>query len=161
METKVIYPGTFDPLTVGHLDLIHRSIKIFDQLTVAVAADMPKTPLFSLDERVEMVKLATQGLPKVKVDAFSGLLVDYLRRSQAHVVLRGLRVLSDFEYEFQLAQMNRKLDPEFEIVYMLPDERYTSISASLVKEIASLGGDVSEFVPEAIHRRLLAKFSRT
>jgi len=157
MRTLAVYPGTFDPLTVGHLDLIRRSCEIFSQVVVAVARDTQKTALFSPEERMEMIRQSIRPFPRVSVELFSGLLVDYMRSRQAHVALRGLRAISDFEYEFQLAQMNRKLYPEFEIVYMMPDERYTYISSSLVKEIARLGGDISEFVPSEVRPFLLAK----
>jgi pantetheine-phosphate adenylyltransferase len=160
MKTVAIYPGTFDPLTTGHLDLILRACDIFANVIVAVADtdSSPKTPMFSAVERVAMIKQVTKDMPKVSVDSFSGLLVDYMRSRHATVALRGLRAISDFEYEFQLAQMNRKLYPEFEIVYMMPDERYTYISSSLVKQVASLGGDVSAFVPEEIRPKLMEKF---
>ncbi len=158
MKTVAIYPGTFDPLTTGHLDLILRSCDIFAQVIVAVADSLPKSPLFSIQERVDMIKQVTKHLPKVEVESFSGLLVDYMRSRHAHVALRGLRAISDFEYEFQLAQMNRKLYPEFEIVYMMPDEKYTYISSSLVKQVAAFGGDVSAFVPDEIRPKLIEKF---
>lgn len=160
MKTLAIYPGTFDPFTTGHLDLIQRSCEIFANIIVAVAGSTPKEPMFSLEDRVSMIKQATQHLSKVEVDSFSGLLVDYMRSRHAHVILRGLRAISDFEYEFQLAQMNRKLYPGFEIVYMMPDERYTYISSSLVKQVASLGGDVSSFVPKEILPKLQSKFKK-
>jgi pantetheine-phosphate adenylyltransferase len=160
MQTLAIYPGTFDPFTTGHLDLIRRSIDIFAQVQVAVAASSPKQTLFTAAERVEMIREATRSLERVSVESFEGLLVDYLRSRHANVVLRGLRAISDFEYEFQLAQMNRKLFPGFEIVYMMPGESYTFISSSLVKEIAALGGDVSSMVPEAIRPRLHAKLGK-
>jgi pantetheine-phosphate adenylyltransferase len=157
MKTLAIYPGTFDPLTNGHLDLIQRSCDIFSKIIVAIAGRSTKDTLFSVAERIQMIHDATQQLPKVEVDAFDGLLVDYMRSRQAQVILRGLRAISDFEYEFQLAQMNRKLYPGFEIVYMMPDERFTYISSSLVKEVVALGGDVSSFVPENIKEQLTAK----
>jgi pantetheine-phosphate adenylyltransferase len=160
MKTLAIYPGTFDPFTNGHLDLVRRSTDIFSQVVVAVAASSQKDTLFTAAERVEMIRSAVRGLARVEVDSFEGLLVNYMRSRQAHVVLRGLRAISDFEYEFQLSQMNRKLYPGFEIVCMMPDERYTFISSSLVKEIAGLGGDVSGLVPETIHPQLLAKLGR-
>jgi pantetheine-phosphate adenylyltransferase len=157
MKTLAIYPGTFDPLTTGHLDLIQRSCEIFANIIVAVAGSNQKNTLFTVAERLQMIKETTAHLPKVEVDSFEGLLVDYMRSRQAQVILRGLRAISDFEYEFQLAQMNRKLYPGFEIVYMMPDEKYTYISSSLVKEVAALGGDVSSFVPEPIKTRLITK----
>ncbi|MBN1596228.1 pantetheine-phosphate adenylyltransferase [candidate division FCPU426 bacterium] len=158
MKTLVIYPGTFDPVTRGHVDLIRRCCEHFSKMIVAVAEHTHKKAFFSLPERVQMMKEATQVLPRVEVDSFSGLLVDYMRSRRVNVALRGLRAVSDFEYEFQLAQMNRKLYREFEIIYMMPDEKYTYISSSLVKEVAALGGDVSEFVPEEIRPFLMAKF---
>jgi pantetheine-phosphate adenylyltransferase len=162
MKTLLIYPGTFDPVTRGHLDLIRRSCENFSRIIVAVAEHTHKKAFFSLQERVDMMKDATKNLPhadRVEVDSFSGLLVEYMKSRQANIALRGLRAISDFEYEFQLAQMNRKLYPEFDIVFMMPDEKYTYISSSLVKEVASLGGDVSEFVPEEICGYLNEKFT--
>jgi len=123
MKTLAVYPGTFDPLTTGHLDLIRRSVDVFDHVIVAVAEHSNKRTLFPREERVNMIREVVQDLNRVEVDSFTGLLVDYMRSRQAHVALRGLRAISDFEYEFQLAQMNRKLYPEFEIVFMMPDER--------------------------------------
>ncbi|MCD4812582.1 pantetheine-phosphate adenylyltransferase [bacterium] len=164
MKTLLIYPGTFDPVTLGHLDLIRRSCEHFSRVIVAVAETTHKKAIFSLEERVEMVRMAAQTLPsagRVEVESFSGLLVDYMRSNKASVALRGLRAISDFEYEFQLAQMNRKLYPEFEIVFMMPDEKYTYISSSLVKEVASLGGDISAFVPGAVMDYLMEKYSKT
>ncbi len=157
MQTQAIYPGTFDPFTIGHLDLIRRALEVFSGVQVAVAASSPKRTLFTAEERVEMIREAVKDMDRVSVGSFEGLLVDHLRSRQANVVLRGLRAISDFEYEFQLAQMNRRLFPGFEIVYMMPDERHTFISSSLVKEVASLGGDVSSMVPAPILPRLLAK----
>lgn len=150
METIAIYPGTFDPVTTGHHDIIRRSCEIFSRIVVAIANNSGKQTLFSLEERLQMLRLATANIPRVEVDSFSGLLVDYLRSRKAHVAVRGLRAISDFEYEFQLAQMNRKLYHEFEVVYMMPDERFTYISSSLVKEIGTLGGDVTGLIPEEI-----------
>ncbi|MEW6515967.1 MAG: pantetheine-phosphate adenylyltransferase [candidate division FCPU426 bacterium] len=160
----VIYPGTFDPLTTGHLDLIRRSSENFPHIVVAVAGSTHKRPLFTLEERVEMARLAVRGLPqagKIEVETFEGLLVDYMRSRKATIALRGLRAISDFDYEFQQAQMNRKLYSAYEIIYMMPDERYTYVSSSLVKEVAALGGDVSDLVPPEIIPMLLAKFNRT
>lgn len=160
MHTLAIYPGTFDPFTTGHFDLIRRSSEFFDRIIVAVANNINKKTLFSTEERVAMIRDVVASMPRVEVDSFTGLLVDFMRSRQAHVVLRGLRAISDFEYEFQLAQMNRKLYPEFEIVYMMPDERYTYISSSLVKEVAALGGDISGLIPDEIRPKLLAKLGR-
>lgn len=159
----VIYPGTFDPLTTGHLDLIRRSCENFSRVVVAVAGRTHKQPLFSLDERAEMARLAVRSLPQcgqIEVETFDGLLVDYMRSRGATIALRGLRAISDFDYEFQQAQMNRKLYPAYEIIYMMPDERYTYISSSLVKEVAALGGDVTDLVPPEIIPLLKAKFNR-
>ncbi len=159
MKTIAIYPGTFDPVTTGHLDIIRRACEIFSSIIVAVADSTPKPALFSLAERVEILKLATRNMSRVEVESFNGLLVDYMRKREAHVALRGMRAISDFEYEIQIAQMNRKLYPEFEIVYMMPDEKYTYISSSLAKEVASLGGDVSSLIPEEVQPFLRSKFN--
>jgi pantetheine-phosphate adenylyltransferase len=158
MKTIAIYPGTFDPLTTGHLDIIRRSGNIFSQTIVAIAETTHKHPLFSLKERQAMIKAATKDLERVTVDKFSGLLVDYMRSCRAQVIIRGLRAIADFEYEFQMAQMNRKLFPAFEIVYMMPDERYTFVSSTLAKEIAALGGDVNSLIPEASMALFTKKF---
>ena len=153
-----IYPGTFDPITNGHSDLVQRATCMFERVIVAVAANTSKTPTFSLDERVTMAKIALAGLDKVEICGFDSLLVKFCRDKQARVILRGLRAVSDFEFEFQLAGMNRKMAPDIETVFMMPAEQYTYLSSSLVREIAALGGDVSEFVhPEvkrALHQRL-------
>lgn len=153
-----ICPGSFDPITNGHLDVIQRAARLFDRVVVAVAVNQPKGPLFSTAERLELVRQAVVGLPNVDADSFSGLLVDYVAQRGAHAVVRGLRAVSDFEFEFQLALMNRKLNEQVETIFMMPRESYTFLSSRLVKEIASLGGDVAEFVPppvlEALKRRL-------
>jgi len=159
----VIYPGSFDPLTNGHLDLIERAARLFDTVIVAVAVNEAKNPLFNLDERVELVTQSTRHLPNVRSDSFSGLLVNYVEQCAGHAVLRGLRAVSDFEFEFQLALMNRKLNEKVETIFMTPKETYTFLSSRIVKEIARLGGDVSPFVPpavqEALARRLSAKLN--
>jgi pantetheine-phosphate adenylyltransferase len=153
-----IYPGTFDPITNGHSDLVQRAALMFERVIVAIAANPSKTPTFSLDERVAMAKTALAGLDKVEICGFDSLLVEFCRDKQARVILRGLRAVSDFEFEFQLAGMNRKMAPNIETMFMMPAEQYTYLSSSLVREIAALGGDVSEFVhPEvkrALHERL-------
>ena len=154
MRRHLLYPGSFDPPTLGHLDLIRRGHDVFPKLTVAVLRNGGKSPLFSVEERVSMLKKLTKGLKGVSVDSFDGLLIDYIHRLKNPVVLRGLRVVSDFEYEFQMALMNRKLEPSFEVLYMMPDERYSYISASLVREVARLGGPVEKFVPEEVARRV-------
>ncbi|MFP2964179.1 pantetheine-phosphate adenylyltransferase [Myxococcus sp. 1LA] len=153
-----IYPGSFDPLTNGHLSLIQRSLKMFDRLIVAIAVNPKKTPLFSEDERRALIREAVQD-ERVEVDAFHGLLVDYVRRRNAGVIVRGLRAVSDFEYEFQLANMNRKLAPDVETVFMMTGEDYFYISSNLVREVASFGGDVTGLVPPNVHEGLKAKFA--
>ena len=146
-----VYPGTFDPITHGHSDLIQRATRMFDRVVVAVAANPGKTPAFSLEERVTMVRTALAGVERVEVCGFDTLLVEFVRTRRAQVILRGLRAVSDFEFEFQLAGMNRKLDPGIETVFMMPAEQYTYLSSSIVREIAALGGDVSELVhPEVV-----------
>jgi pantetheine-phosphate adenylyltransferase len=152
-----LYPGTFDPITNGHTDLVGRAARVFDKVFIAIAESSHKTPLFSLEERIAMARKEVRKLRNVEVVGFSTLLVDFVHEVKAGVILRGLRAVSDFEYEFQLASMNRHLGPDVETLFMTPDERYGFISSSLVKEIARLKGDVSEFVcPEvrkALHRR--------
>jgi pantetheine-phosphate adenylyltransferase len=152
-----IYPGTFDPLTNGHLDLIHRGSKIFDQLIVAILKNSEKTPLFTLAERTDMLKKGVADLPNVQVDTFEGLLVDYARRQNASAVLRGIRAVSDYEYELQMALMNRKLDPHIETIFMMPAEAYSYLSSRLVREIARLGGSVHGLVPPFVEERLRQK----
>jgi pantetheine-phosphate adenylyltransferase len=149
--TRVIYPGTFDPVTNGHADLVERASKMFDEVVVAIAAGHHKSPVFSLEERVALVHSAIDHLPNVKVIGFSGLLVNLFRDQKATAVLRGLRAVSDFEYEFQLANMNRQLDAQFETVFLTPSEHLSFISSTLVREIARLGGDVAKFVPPAVN----------
>ena len=155
---KAIYPGTFDPLTNGHLDLIARGAKIVDELVVAILRNSEKgTPLFSVPERLEMISEAIKVFPNVTVDTFDGLLVDYARRQGAKAVLRGIRAISDYEYEFQMAMMNRKLDPELETLFMMPAEKYTYVSSRLIKGVFRLGGDVTALVPSIVMERLKAK----
>ena len=157
----VIYPGSFDPLTNGHLDLIHRAAKLFDQVIVAVARNDGKSPLFSLAQRLELVAHAIEHLPNVSADSFDGLLVDYVEQREGHAVIRGLRAVSDFEFEFQLALMNRKLNERIETIFMMPKDTYTFLSSRIVKEIARLGGDVRAFVPEQVEGALKKKFAST
>jgi pantetheine-phosphate adenylyltransferase len=152
-----IYPGSYDPVTNGHLDLADRARKVFDRLIIAVLRNVEKDPLFSLEERVEMLREATRGWENVEVDVFDGLLVEYARRREARVILRGIRAVSDYEYELQMALMNRKLEPELETVFMLPAITYSYLSSSLVKEIARLGGPVHGLVPPIVEERLRAK----
>jgi pantetheine-phosphate adenylyltransferase len=152
-----IYPGSFDPVTNGHLDLIERGSKIFGSLLVAVLRNQDKAPLFTLTERVEMMREATAEYPNVEVDAFDGLLVEYARRVGARILLRGIRAVSDYEFELQMAMMNRKLEPGLETVFMLPAEAYSYLSSRLVREIAQLGGPVTGLVPAAVELRLRSK----
>jgi len=160
MSITAVYPGTFDPITSGHFDLIERAARFYDRLVIAVADNRNKNSLFSLEERVELAKLVTADLPNVEVIGFSGLLVDFVQEIGGHVLLRGLRAVSDFEYEFQLASMNRKLAPDVETMFMTPAEQYAFISSSLVREISALGGDVSEFVHPKVEEALKDKQSR-
>ena len=146
MTQRAIYPGTFDPMTKGHVDLIERACKLFDEIVIAIAASEAKNPLFTLDERIQIAEKIFEGNNKVKVVGFSGLLVDLAKDNNAKILIRGLRVVADFEYEFQLANMNRAMMPELESVFLTPKEQYSYISSSLVKEICKMGGDVSEFV---------------
>jgi pantetheine-phosphate adenylyltransferase len=155
--TKAIYPGTFDPLTRGHEDLVRRAASLFDSVVLAVADSRAKRTFFTLDERVEMAREVLGELKNVEVVGFKGLLIDFVRQHKARVVLRGLRAVSDFEYEFQLAGMNRSLYPEFETLFLTPSEQHMFISATLVREIALLGGDVSKFVDPRIEARLRRK----
>jgi len=152
-----IYPGSFDPLTNGHLDVVQRATKLFDRVIVAVATSESKHPLFTLEERVEMVAHAVRHLPTVEADSFDGLLVEYVERRSAQAVVRGLRAVSDFEFEFQLALMNRKLNERIETIFMMPKDTYTFLSSRIVKEIARLGGDVSSFVPASVQTALTEK----
>jgi len=152
-----IYPGSFDPVTNGHLDLIERGAKLFDRLIVAVLRNLDKAPLFTPDERVEMLNEVTQPWPNVEVDVFGGLLVDFAKRRGASVILRGIRAISDYEYELQMAMMNRKLEPNLETVFMMPAVAYSYLSSRVVREVAQLGGAVQGLVPPAVELRLRAK----
>jgi pantetheine-phosphate adenylyltransferase len=152
-----VYPGSFDPLTNGHLDIIQRSARMFDRVIVAVLVNASKEPLFSLDERVAMARDALRGEKRAAVDTFDGLLVDYVGRAGAGVVVRGLRAVSDFEYEYQMALMNRRLNDQVETVFMMPAEQYVYISSRLVKEVCMLGGSVNGLVPDAVEQRLIRK----
>src|SRR6058998_1558723 len=147
MSTLAVYPGSFDPLTNGHVDIISRGARLFDRIVVAILANAEKSPLFSMDERVDIARAVFRDQPNVEVDTFDGLLVDYVERRGAHVIVRGLRAVSDFEFEFQMALMNRRLRPTIETVYMMPAEQYTYISSRLIKEVFSLGGQVEGLVP--------------
>lgn len=156
-DVIAIYPGSFDPVTNGHLDLIERGSLIFDQLIVAVLHNADKDPLFSMDERIAMLKEFTSHIDNVRIDTFGGLLVDYARQVNARAILRGIRAISDYEYELQMALMNRKLNPELETVFMMPAVSYSYVSSRLVKEIARLNGSVTGLVPEAVEERLRNK----
>ncbi|MDE0976378.1 MAG: pantetheine-phosphate adenylyltransferase [Arenicellales bacterium] len=160
MTTKAIYPGTFDPITKGHIDLAERASQLFDEVVIAIAASPSKQPLFDLNERLEMAQISLSHVDNISVSGFDGLLIECVRTAQAQVVLRGLRAVSDFEYEFQLAAMNRRLDPTVETMFLTPSENYTFLSASMVKEIASLGGDVSQFLHPQINKRLTDRLGR-
>lgn len=152
-----IYPGTFDPITFGHIDVIGRASEIFSQVIVLVAKNTSKAPLFTIEERLAMIRSALRGRKHVSVDSFDGLLVDYARRHGASVIIRGLRAVSDFEYEFQMALTNRKLAPKIDTVFLVPREGYTYLNSSIVREVARLGGDVSDFVPPSVRRKLTEK----
>jgi len=157
MMRTAIYPGSFDPLTNGHLDVVQRAAKLFDHVIIAVAKNEGKHPLFTLDERVALAKQCLKSLPNVKVDSFDGLLVDYVVSKKARAIVRGLRAISDFEFEFQLALMNRKLNENVETIFMMPKDTYTFLSSRIVKEIARLGGDVTPFVPGPVKLALKKK----
>ena len=161
MSTLAVYPGSFDPLTNGHVDIITRGARLFDRIVVAILVNAEKNPLFTMDERVDIARAVFKAHPNVEVDTFEGLLVDYMERRKAQVVVRGLRAISDFEFEFQMALMNRRLKPQIETVFMMPAEQYTYISSRLIKEVFSLGGRVEGLVPELVEARLRDKKGRT
>ena len=159
METIAVYPGSFDPVTNGHVDLIQRSAALFDKVMVAILRNTSKTPLFSVEERKEMLEAAVRGFGNVAVADFSGLLVDFAEQIGASVIIRGIRAISDYEYELQMALMNRRLSSRVETVFMLPAETYSFVSSRLIKEIASHGGAISGLVPEEVERRLRGRFT--
>ncbi len=158
MPDLAIYPGTFDPITNGHLDLIQRGLQIFDHIIVAVAEGSFKKTLFTAEERLEMIRDAVSGTPNVTIDSFQGLLVDYVKSQNARVVLRGLRAVTDFEYEFQMAMMNRRLEPEIETVFLMTGLRWVFLSSSILKEAAVHGGNIEGMVPQFVYRKLQEKF---
>ncbi|MER3524626.1 MAG: pantetheine-phosphate adenylyltransferase [Ignavibacteria bacterium] len=155
-----IYPGTFDPITYGHIDVVQRAAVLFPKVIVLVARNPSKTPIFTVEDRVEMIKEVFQRDRRVTIDVFDGLLVDYARSHHASVLVRGLRAVSDFEYEFQMALTNRKLDADIDTVFLMPHARYTYLNSSIVREVARLGGDVSAFVPNHVRRRLIERFKQ-
>jgi pantetheine-phosphate adenylyltransferase len=157
LSVLAVYPGSFDPLTNGHVDIITRGARLFDRIVVALLVNPDKAPLFTMTERVDIVREVFAGLPNVEVDTFGGLLVDYAQQRGAHVIVRGLRAVSDFEYEFQMALMNRRLSDKIETVFMMPAEQYTYTSSRLIKEVFSLGGRVHGLVPDVVEARLRAK----
>ncbi|MCS6989644.1 MAG: pantetheine-phosphate adenylyltransferase [Chloroherpetonaceae bacterium] len=155
---RAIYPGTFDPFTNGHIDILERACNIFDEIIIAVAINSQKRPMFSADERAEMIRESVSRFPRVAVDTLqAGLLIDYAREKNAVAIIRGLRQVADFEYEFQIALMNRHLCPDITTVFLMPNEKYTYLTSSIIREVASLGGDVSDFVPEPVLKRLKAR----
>ena len=157
MSTLAVYPGSFDPLTNGHVDIILRGARLFDRIIVAMLVNAEKAPLFSMEERVDIARAVFRDQPNVVVDTFDGLLVDYVERRKAQVIVRGLRAVCDFEFEFQMALMNQRLNPKIETVFMMPAEQYTYISSRLIKEVFSLGGRVHGLVPELVEERLRGK----
>ncbi|MEW6658263.1 MAG: pantetheine-phosphate adenylyltransferase [Thermodesulfobacteriota bacterium] len=158
MPDIAVYPGSFDPITNGHLDLLQRALKIFDHIIVAVAWNPTKQCLFTIEERMEMIRVSLQDHPQVSIDTFAGLLVDYAQGKKARAILRGLRAVTDFEYEFQLAMMNRRLEPEIETVFLMTGLRWVFLSSSILKEAAIHGGNIEGMVPEIVHRKLREKF---
>lgn len=154
-----IYPGTFDPITNGHLDILERALKLFDKVIITIARNTAKNPLFTEEERIALLRQATKRYKRVEVDSFDGLLVEYVRQRHAIAVVRGLRAMTDFEYELQMALMNRKLNDTMETVFLMPNEQYTYLSSNVVREIARLGGDVSKFVPPMVRKALRQKIA--
>jgi pantetheine-phosphate adenylyltransferase len=158
MKRRAIYPGSFDPVTNGHLDLIDRAVKLFDEVIVAILRNPGKSALFTIEERMEMLRAAVPW-PQVQIDAFDGLLVDYAKQKKATAIIRGIRAVSDYEYEMQMALMNRRLNPEVETIFMLPGEPYSYLSSKLVKEVFSLGGSITGLVPQLVEQRLFEKYT--
>ena len=160
-ERVAVYPGTFDPITNGHLSIVNRALKIFDKLIIAILNNPHKAPLFTLQERIDMIREVLKGKPEVRVDAFDGLLVDYVVQMKTNVILRGLRALSDFEYEFQMALMNRKLNRDVQSVFLMTDYKWFYTSSTIVKEAASLGGDINGLVPALVEQKLKEKYGQS
>jgi len=157
---RAVYPGSFDPITNGHIDIIRRSVKLFDELIVAVLVNPAKSPLFTVEERMELIKESLNDLPNVKVDSFTGLLVHYVSGVKANVIIRGLRAVSDFETEFQMALMNKRLNSDVEIVFLMTSYEYSYLSSGVIKEVFGLGGDVTGLVPKCVETKLLEKMRR-
>lgn len=155
---KAVYPGSFDPLTNGHLDIIRRAAKLYDEVVVAVLVNTSKQGLFNFEERVQFIENETKDLPNVKVDSFVGLLVDYCKENEIRVIIRGLRAISDYEYEMQIAQMNRTLNPEIETVFLLTNTKYSFLSSSIVKEVSRFGGNIADIVPQTVQEKLKEKY---
>ncbi|MBI2441505.1 MAG: pantetheine-phosphate adenylyltransferase [Lentisphaerae bacterium] len=160
MKRVAVYPGTFDPFTLGHVDVIHRAARLFDRLILAVAVSAHGATVFSIKERLAMARRLAASMPNVAAEAFDGLLVDYVKKIGGCVIVRGLRAFSDFEYEFQMALTNRKMEPDIEVLFLMPRETYSYISSSMVREIASLGGDTGKFVPDFVQAALKRKFAK-
>jgi pantetheine-phosphate adenylyltransferase len=156
--TLAVFPGSFDPITNGHLDIVDRALAVFDRVRMAILRNPDKEPLFSVDERLALIREAYRGNPRVEADSFSGLLVDYAEKAGASVIIRGIRAISDFEYELQMGLMNRRLNPQIETVFMIPAESYSYLSSRLVKEVFQLGGRVSDLVPKVVEKRLREKY---
>lgn len=156
--TRAIYPGSFDPVTKGHLDIIIRSRKIMEHLTVTVLENPRKVATFNIEQRVEMLKMVTEPFPNVQVDYYKGLLIDYAKQKEIGIIIKGLRAISDFEFEFQMALVNQKLDPAIETLFMMTNSKYSYLSSSIVKEIAALGGDISSLVPNEVYDIIVAKY---
>ncbi len=159
MKRIAICPGSFDPITNGHIDIVKRSLRIFDEVIVAVAVNLKKKPLFDIEKRVQLIRQSLEGLENVRIESFNGLLVDYVKQKSGVAIVRGLRAVSDFEYEMQMALMNRRLDHEVETVFMMPSEEYSFLSSTMIKEIASFGGSVKGLVPEPVEQALKEVFN--
>lgn len=160
MKKRAIYPGTFDPVTYGHLDIIQRSAEMVDELIVGVLTNKGKSPLFTPEERVEMIKEAVKDIPNVKVHAFDGLLIEFTKKQKATIIIRGLRAVTDFEYELQMSQTNRVLNPEVDTIFLTTSLKWAYLSSSTVKEVAAFGGDISKFVPKKVAKQVVARYSQ-